>query len=297
MAPRPLARMLPLLLAPFVLGPADQGRPPGLEILVRARTCAPGEPMIIQVRSFVRLASLEGSFLGRDLFFVTEAATAGREDRRAWAAIDLGRRPGDAEIEVRGRTAEGVPVEARRSIRVLAKRFPTQTLRVEPKYVSPPQEVKDRIDRERRRLAEVYAIRSDAVMRTPFLRPVPGAPTSPFGARRVFNGTPRDPHPGLDLQAATGTLVRSPAEGRVAVATDLYFSGLTVILDHGGGLFTVFAHLSELAVSEGQAVAAGDALGRSGATGRVTGPHLHWGAKIGDVPVDPSALLDDRLWR
>jgi murein DD-endopeptidase MepM/ murein hydrolase activator NlpD len=125
---------------------------------------------------------------------------------------------------------------------------------------------------------------------------VDGEPTSPFGARRIFNDKPRDPHPGIDLRAPTGTVVRSSGRGRVALAGDLYYSGGTVIVDHGGGLFTVYAHLSRIDAREGAPVDAGTVLGLSGATGRVTGPHLHWGAKIGNLPCDPRALVDPALW-
>ncbi len=128
------------------------------------------------------------------------------------------------------------------------------------------------------------------------MRPVPGEPTSVFGTRRVFNGKPRSPHPGLDLRAQTGTGVRSSGAGRVVLAQELYYSGNTVIVDHGGGLFTLYAHLSEIGVGEGDEVQAGDPVGLSGATGRVTGPHLHWGAKIGNRPFDPTALLDAALF-
>jgi murein DD-endopeptidase MepM/ murein hydrolase activator NlpD len=130
----------------------------------------------------------------------------------------------------------------------------------------------------------------------PFVRPVPGEPTSIFGTRRIFNGKPRSPHPGLDLRAAEGTEVRASGPGKVVIAQDLYYSGNIVILDHGGGLFTLYAHLSELRVAEGDAIAAGQTIGLSGSTGRVTGPHLHWGAKIGNHPFDPRALLDPALF-
>ena len=130
-----------------------------------------------------------------------------------------------------------------------------------------------------------------------FVRPVPGQPTSVFGTRRVFNGQARDPHPGLDLRAASGTDVVASGPGRVVLAQDLYYSGNTVIVDHGGGLFTLYAHLSSIGVENGANVEAGQSLGASGATGRVTGPHLHWGAKIGAIPFNPTALLDDRLFR
>ena len=128
------------------------------------------------------------------------------------------------------------------------------------------------------------------------MRPVGGDPTSIFGTRRVFNGQPRSPHPGLDLRASEGTPVRSSGAGRVAIAQDLYYSGNTVIVDHGGGLYTLYAHLSSIDVAEDQEIGPGQIVGESGATGRVTGPHLHWGAKIGNRPFDPRALLEPVLF-
>jgi murein DD-endopeptidase MepM/ murein hydrolase activator NlpD len=113
----------------------------------------------------------------------------------------------------------------------------------------------------------------------------------------VFNGVPKSPHSGLDLRAATGVPVKAAGAGRVRLSRNLYYSGNTVILDHGAGLFTVYAHLSTIAVREGDEVEAGAQVGKVGATGRVTGPHLHWGAKVGDRPFDPSALLDPALFR
>jgi murein DD-endopeptidase MepM/ murein hydrolase activator NlpD len=177
------------------------------------------------------------------------------------------------------------------------KDFPEEHLSVSSKYVEPPAEVQERLARERAEVSKVYRMRTDRIqVGGAFVRPVPGEPTSIFGTRRLFNGKPRSPHPGLDLRAATGTTVKAAGAGVVGIAQDLYYSGNTVIIDHGGGLFTIYAHLSEIDVSAGDEVAAGAVIGKSGATGRVTGPHLHWGAKIGDRPFDPTALLDPALF-
>ena len=163
--------------------------------------------------------------------------------------------------------------------------------------MSPSKAQQERIDREKRRLDRVYAQRTgNPPPVDPFVRPVPGEPTSAFGLRRIFNGQPRAPHAGLDLKAATGTPVRTSGPGTVVLADDLYFAGKTVIVDHGAGLFTIYAHLSRLDVKDGDAVEAGCVVGLSGATGRVTGPHLHWGARVGDTIFDPRALLDARLF-
>ncbi len=177
------------------------------------------------------------------------------------------------------------------------REFPEERLTVDSRYVSPPPGVQERIAREREQLAEVYASRRTVAPLPLFVKPVPGEPSSVFGTRRVLNGEPRDPHSGLDLRGDTGTPVNASGPGVVVLAQDLYYSGNVVIVDHGGGLFTLYAHLSRIDVEVGRSVAAGDRVGLVGATGRVTGPHLHWGAKIGDRPFDPTALLDPVLFR
>ena len=113
-----------------------------------------------------------------------------------------------------------------------------------------------------------------------------------FGHRRVFNGQPRAPHSGADLSAATGTPVRAANRGRVVLAKNLFFSGNAVFIDHGLGVYSVYLHLSEIGVEPGAMVGRGDVVGLAGATGRVTGPHLHWGVRVLDARVDPFSLLE-----
>jgi murein DD-endopeptidase MepM/ murein hydrolase activator NlpD len=121
--------------------------------------------------------------------------------------------------------------------------------------------------------------------------PVTGPPTSSFGRRTLFNGAPRGQHRGTDFRAGEGAPVVAPNAGLVVLAGDLYFTGNTVVLDHGLRLFSVFAHLSHMAVREGTSVAAGELVGAAGATGRVTGPHLHWTVRLGEAAVDPLSLV------
>jgi murein DD-endopeptidase MepM/ murein hydrolase activator NlpD len=120
---------------------------------------------------------------------------------------------------------------------------------------------------------------------------VPGVATSSFGRLTVMNGESRGRHQGADFRAETGTPVLAPNAGRVVLAQDLYFAGNTVIVDHGLGVFSYLAHLSRLGVSVGARVSRGDLLGASGATGRVTGPHLHWAVRLDGASVDPLALM------
>jgi len=269
-----------------------------LSITIHARELAPGEPVRIEALSAEPLHSLAGSFLGEQLFMSRIGETAEGELWSGWSMIDLDQEPGPAAVELSGQTLAGRAAGGTQALRIAAKDFPEEHLSVAPPYVAPPKEVQQRLAREREKLRALYAVRRPvAEIGAPFVRPVPGDPTSIFGSRRIFNGEPRAPHGGLDLRAAVGTPVSASGSGAVVFAGELYFSGNTVILDHGGGLFTIYAHLSEIGVEEGQTVESGGLIGLSGATGRVTGPHLHWGAKIGDRPFDPTALLDGALFR
>lgn len=270
-----------------------------LEVGLRARALVPGEPVRIVVTSPVALASLEGAFLGETVAMVrTGAAGEGDELWSGWAMVALDEEAGPASVEVTGAATDGRTAAGRLDVVVEAKEFPKEELSVASKYVSPPPEVQERLKRERARLRDVYAMRTATPPPgEPFEKPVPGEPTSIFGTRRIFNGEPRSPHPGLDLRGGTGEPVAAAGSGRVAIAGDFYYSGNLIILDHGGGLFTLYAHLSEIRVEEGQSVAQGEIIGLVGATGRVTGPHLHWGAKVGNRPFDPMALVDAELFR
>lgn len=270
---------------------------PALEITVHARAFVPGEPVRIVLHSGEPLRSAAGRFLDRE---VTMAPVPGQHQPRVWSGwsmIGLDREPGEAAASILATTAGGKPLTATRAITVRPKEFPVERLTVSSKYVEPPVKVQKRLERERAKLKRIYARREPYPCSTPFVRPVPGEPTSIFGTRRLFNDQPRSPHPGLDLRADTGTPVKASSDGLVVLAEDLFYSGNIVILDHGGGLFTLYAHLSRIDVAEGDPVRAGQRIGLSGATGRVTGPHLHWGAKIGNEPFDPTALLDPGLYR
>ena len=282
-----------------LLGPAcaseDRLEPVRLEIRVDARTVAPGEPLRIHVGSDYALESLAATLLG-DAVFMTAADETGLR-WSGWSMIGLDQEPLTASIEFRGTTRDGREALGTWAVTVAAKEFPEENLKVAPKFVEPPPEAQQRIARERAKLEGIYRHReaySPPV--APFVRPVSGGKTSIFGMRRLFNGEPRSPHSGLDLRAEEGTEVYASGPGRVVLAEDLYYSGNVVIVDHGGGLFTLYAHLSEIQVGAGVSVASGDLLGLSGSTGRVTGPHLHWGAKIGERPFDPEALLEAELF-
>jgi len=165
---------------------------------------------------------------------------------------------------------------------------------VEQKYVEPPKEVTERIARDNRRVREVRTTLSDkaAIFAEP-LRPAAGRISGVYGSQRVFNGQPRNPHFGLDIAAPVGAPVLAPWEGRVLLAEDLYFSGLTLIIDHGFGVTSTFMHLNRFAVEVGDTVNPGQHIADVGATGRVTGPHLDWRINWQQERLDPQLLLPE----
>jgi murein DD-endopeptidase MepM/ murein hydrolase activator NlpD len=170
--------------------------------------------------------------------------------------------------------------------------YRVQKLTVENKYVEPDQSSLDRIFAERKIIDKALTSWRDRDFTDVMLQsPVPGARSSSFGSRRIFNDQPRSPHKGMDITATTGTPVLAPLGGVVAATGNYYFNGNTVILDHGQGYVSLFCHLSEINVAQGQEVTAGELLGKVGATGRVTGAHLHFATYLNGTAVDPALLL------
>ena len=211
-----------------------------------------------------------------------------------WVAImgvDLDRGSGDHPVPVTFTYADG-RVEVRpETIRVTPKEFPLTRLTVEPRFVELSPEDVERSNRESRRLGQVFATISPEIhWSETFDVPIPGGEGSNFGHRRVFNDQPRAPHSGADISASEGTPIHSTNRGRVAETGDYFFNGNTVIVDHGQGVYSVYLHLSRIDVEVGQMIEKGDVVGLVGATGRVTGPHLHWGFRVQNARVDPFSL-------
>ncbi len=214
-------------------------------------------------------------------------------DMIEWTAIvgiPLSAPVGPASVAVR---AAGEP-ERRVAYEVAPHQYREQRLNVAPRTVDLSAQDQARYERERDHQQGVMATYSTPLPRAEDLRmqiPVPGRRSSSFGLRRVFNGQARSPHSGMDIAAATGTPVVAPLPGRVIDTGDYFFNGNTVWLDHGGGLLTMACHLSATDVRVGDVVATGQAYCRVGATGRVTGPHLHWGVMLNRTMVDPALFL------
>jgi murein DD-endopeptidase MepM/ murein hydrolase activator NlpD len=259
-----------------------------IQLTHHARALAPGEVVLVTARTPTPLQELRAEWLGQTVLFFQ--AAPGRWE--GLAPIDLSTPAGRYSLRLAARTDDGRALAQTYPIAVARRTFPTRRITVDEKFVDPPDDVLPRIERERKATEAIFAAATPERFWTdPFIVPVPGAASSSFGRRSIVNGQPRSPHSGTDFQAATGTPVSAPNRGRVALAADLYFPGLTIIIDHGGGTYSYLAHLSELMVAEGAIVERGQRIALSGATGRVTGPHLHWTLRLGRARVDPLSLV------
>ena len=218
------------------------------------------------------------------------------DDRRILVANKDGR--WQAIIGVNLDTAVGSSVitladGSQRSFEVSSHAYREQHLEVSPGYVSLSEENLARVGGEREIIdAALNNWRAAELDGVSLIKPVAGSHSSSFGSRRFFNGEPRSPHSGMDIAASTGVPVLAPRAGVVTATGDYYFNGKTIIVDHGQGYVTMYCHLSEIGVEEGQTLSVGESLGLVGATGRVTGAHLHFGTYINGNAVDPALLLE-----
>ena len=212
-------------------------------------------------------------------------------DAIEWTAVvglALATPPGEAHITAQHANA----APQRIPFAVSPKRYSEQRLKVAPRTVDLSPADQARYERERDHQATVVATFSEPFPQDLQMQvPVPGRRSSSFGLRRLFNGQARNPHSGMDIAAPTGTPITAPLAGRVIDTGDYFFNGGTVWLDHGGGLLSLYCHLSAIDVQPGDVLHTGERLGKVGATGRVTGPHLHWGVMLNRTMVDPALFV------
>jgi len=250
-----------------------------------------GSLIRVTVRSGVPLTSVQGRWSGHTIAFWSDDPHGTLYS--AYLGVDLEQAPGSQELEVTVSPIEGLPSVLGEALTVVAGRFAVERLTLPEKYVTPSPEDTERAKKESERLHEIYAGRTpEKLWSGDFRFPLEGEPRgSNFGRRRVLNGQPGSPHGGLDIPAPVGAPIHAAQSGRVALAEELYFSGNTVVMDHGLGIFTFYGHLSKINVNEGDQVALGAVIGLVGATGRVTGPHLHWGLEVNEARVNPLQIL------
>jgi len=248
----------------------------------------PGDVAWVHVSGAGETAAIEGSLGPRSLTFFPYAG-----GQAAVVGIDLETKPGALPWRLAVLEPGLEPRGLGGHLTVHKRDFAVQHLTLPRGMVDLNPETERRATAEGERLATLYrTITPERLWRGGFVRPVAGSePATGFGARRVINGQPRSPHSGADYAAPRGTPVVAVNSGRVAVVGDFFFPGRLVALDHGLGVYTLYFHLDSVAVVDGEVVERAQVLGTVGATGRATGPHLHFGAIVGTARVDPTALL------
>jgi murein DD-endopeptidase MepM/ murein hydrolase activator NlpD len=256
-----------------------------VEVTFASRASQPGELVVVTIVASGEpnaKATTHLKAFGHDV----RPFAAGDRKWQALVGIDLDVKPGTYPV-----AAWVDDLTTTRNLVVVAKTFRTRRLTVNPDFVTPPESEAARIAEEAKLLERTWASSAAERLWTAFSAPVPQSTNSAFGTRSIFNGTPRNAHGGADFLSPSGTPIAAPSAGRIAVARNLYFSGNTVIIDHGLGMFSMLAHMSAIEVHEGQVVASQQPLGLVGATGRVTGPHLHWAVRVNGARVDPLSVL------
>lgn len=252
-----------------------------------------GSPVVIEVVPPLRLTALSGTWLEHDVLFSYDPAT------KTWygiAGVSLETRPGIYALELRGTTSKSAEVTFSQPIKVQAAKYPSIAVTVAKRFTEPSKEQLQRIQQDK-------AVKHDVFEHTDperewagkFLRPVDVPVSDVFGTRRTFNGKVQSTHQGLDFAAPTGTPVLAANSGTILLAGPLYFEGNCVVIDHGQGLLTLYLHLSDVRVKQGERIARGQQIGLSGGTGRATGPHLHLAVRWQGVYLNPATLLNLKL--
>ncbi|UCC66174.1 MAG: M23 family metallopeptidase [Deltaproteobacteria bacterium] len=247
-----------------------------------------GEVLSVVVKSETKIASVRGDLDGTPIFFhEREGGSLG-----GIAGVDLGVSPGPHPLRVSGEDPGGRPFKSVFQVKVRKGEFRVQRLTLPREMVELKEEVLRRVQEENRKVKKILlGIRREKFWHNYFVKPVDGSITGAFGLRRIINDQPRSPHSGVDISASLGSPVRSCNGGIVVLAQELYFGGKTIIIDHGLALYSIYMHLAEMRVRKGEEVKGGDVIGLVGATGRATGPHLHWGIRLMGARIDPLSLL------
>jgi murein DD-endopeptidase MepM/ murein hydrolase activator NlpD len=252
--------------------------PPDSPVRWKPRPVFVGAPVLFKSKTF----SGSATWLGRTIEFRPDGDVFS-----ALAGVSLNDAPGSYPLIYGGERVE---------VTVISHAYPSSTITVPEKFVAPPKEIQAQIDDEIATKEKVFKSSApERLWQGPFISPANTRYTSSFGSRRVYNGKTRSVHRGLDYSAAMGTQVTAANAGRVVIARPMYFEGGLVVIDHGESIFTLYMHLSEFLVKEGATIDKGAPIAKSGSSGRVTGPHLHFGLRWQDLYLEPSTLLG--LWQ
>lgn len=254
------------------------------EIVLAPKRVGPGDIMVVTVKNAA--GPIEGTFRGKKLYF-----NSIKNNYEAVVGIDLYLEPGEYDLAIK---SNGVALD--RTVLVSKKKYPLQRLTLPKDMVELSPETEARVELEQKKTASLWPIDSVRIWNGNFINPLPGKKIgTKFGVRRLINKIPKNSHSGVDVTAEEGEPVLAPNDGVAVLVEEQFYSGNSVILDHGQGIYTMFFHLSKANVRVGQAVLKGEVIGLVGSTGRSSGAHLHWGVRMQGARVDPLELINLKL--
>ena len=276
---RILAKAVLLMCAAFIFCLAAMTPAGAIQLVAPTEPVAQGEVVLVSIKELTSNSSVKGLWQGDRLeFFKGDGG-----EYRSLLGIDLKLKPGTYPLKVIVNFPKDRPQTLRTTLEVVEKDYGLQRLSLPQNMVTLDPQTLRRVRKEGARFRQLWPKQSpNRYWRGSFVRPVPGELTTPFGL---------NPHSGVDMRAAVGEPVRSANHGRIALVGEFYFNGKSVVIDHGWGVYTMYFHLSEVNVSEGDFVGKETIIGLAGSTGRSTGPHLHWGVRVGGARVNPLALM------
>jgi murein DD-endopeptidase MepM/ murein hydrolase activator NlpD len=256
-----------------------------------------GSPVLFRVTTPKPVRTLSGNWLGHEIAFSFDA------DRKSWfalAGVGLEIKPGAYPLQLHAETlagqSAGQAISFEKKFRVQRQRYPRVPLKVPDRYTAPSPEDQRQIELDKGAKTEILkTVSAEREWKGSFAPPVNAEISGVFGVERVFNGSVQSTHQGLDFRVPSGTQVAAVNRGRIIQARPMFFEGNWVVIDHGQGLLTLYLHLSEFSVKEGDEVSKGQPIGLSGGTGRATGPHLHLAVRWQGVYVNPQVLLKLKL--
>lgn len=267
----------------MVMGSSFADAAPKVKVTQSPKKVGPGDLFVVLVTNAV--GKVDGTFDNKEIHFYPA-----KKGFKAIVGVDLFKEPGKYDLEI---TAGNVSVK--RTISVTKKKYPVQRLTLPKDMVELSPENEARAERESKVMAALWPNQTDRIWSGNFINPRPGEISTKFGLKRFINDIPKSPHTGVDIAADEGEPVKAPNSGRVILVSDHFFSGKSIVLDHGQGIYTMFFHLSKQMVAQDQQVKKGEVIGLVGSTGRSTGAHLHWGARVMGARVDPTELFKLKL--
>ncbi len=260
-----------------------EDKPVQTEIILEPAKPGPGDIMVVTIKN--ASGPVDGTFMGKKIYF-----NPSTESLKAIVAVDYFTEPGKYDLSV---SSNGSVLK--QTVEVVKKEYQVQRLTLPRNMVELSPQNEARAEREQRRMAALWPSETGRSRTGDFINPLEGEIITPFGVRRFINNTPKSPHTGVDVAGEKGDKIHAQNNGVVALIDNQFFAGKALVLNHGQGIYTMFFHLSKVLVKPGQPVKKGDVIALVGATGRATGPHLHWGVRVQGARVDPLELIHLKL--